>query len=131
MLRNFRVARDSEGGVMKEYLDDFDIDYSDDPTCPYCGHKTNDTCEMDHSESTFQNTCGHCDKVYLCNANIIISWSSQKADCLNTDEDTHLWTEWELVFKDGKWEQRRCKSCDSKETREIETKLDRIEHKGE
>ena len=52
---------------MKEY----DTEYQDEITCPYCGYKEEDS--WDYAERDNEYTCGECDKE--CELDVIIQFS--------------------------------------------------------
>lgn len=60
----------------------FDIDGSDQPVCPYCGHENSDDeyAIQQHGEEEVEFPCGHCGKEFLVRANILVTFTSRKTD---------------------------------------------------
>lgn len=66
----------------------------EDIECPYCEHPQN----INHDDGygyqegeTHQQQCEECNKTFTFTTSISFSYDVEKADCLNTDEDTHDW----------------------------------------
>lgn len=102
--------------------EEIDTKYTDYPTCPYCGYVDEDICEMDHSESESDTSCGECGKNYRYSASISVSWNTYKAPCLNGSP--HEWSEWGNEYSDV-W-RRKCEVCGKREheTRDKESSDD-------
>jgi len=51
---------------------------SSEATCPYCGHKDQDSWEIQEVEEDTESTCGNCDKTYNVRKEIYVSFVSWK-----------------------------------------------------
>ena len=91
-----------------------------DVNCPYCGYDV----EINHDDgygieedTTHQQTCGVCDKVFVFHTELTLSYETAKAACLNGGEHKmvrvrHLpryWPDWV-----------RCKYCGKDERGEYQ-----------
>lgn len=85
-----------------------------DINCPYCEHPQNinhDGGQGYSEDETHQQECENCKKTFIYTTAISFSYDVDKAECLNTDEDTHLWeatTTYPEFMK-----KMRCCVCDS------------------
>ena len=59
-----------------------DCDYTDNPTCPYCGHEETHAWELHgrHIEDSFKYWCGDCDQEVFCQPTMSVYYSTQKAE---------------------------------------------------
>lgn len=73
----------------------FETDYTDEITCPYCGYEEGDSWEYGDLESTGRVSCGSCGKEFWATRNVAITYSTEKVD-------------WKL---DGEKKIDRCANC--------------------
>lgn len=86
---------------------EIDHSYTDKPTCPYCGKTWSDD-DSYVEQSSKEDYCPECGKKFLIHANYQITYSTVKAECLNTGE--HVWEHkrWNDWNGDKYF---RCKEC--------------------
>lgn len=53
---------------------EFDTEYTQDVTCPWCGKEATDSWEMDDGEYD----CRWCDKPFYVNRNVSVDYSTEK-----------------------------------------------------
>ena len=88
-------------------------DYTDNITCPYCGHEREADGDDNHTEDSEETECYNCEKSFLYRASISVSWCSKKADCLN--DGKHQFRDWKDVGVDDFY-YRTCDTCSKRET---------------
>jgi hypothetical protein len=69
-----------------------DCEYTDDLVCPYCGAEIGDAWDIgDGKEGDLGKIeCDECNKKFTASRHVHFSYSSEKAPCLN-GEDEHQW----------------------------------------
>lgn len=80
--------------------------------CPYCDKENEDPyLEQPRVDEVFEHECEHCEKNFVFTIDWNISYSEEKADCLNGGE--HNWEKIcgypEEVYRN----KRRCSMCDA------------------
>ena len=53
-----------------------DTEWTNEPTCPYCGHVETDAWELGDPEAVTEGWCGSCGKDYLLTGSVTIRWLS-------------------------------------------------------
>lgn len=53
-------------------------DYTNNVTCPYCGHEEMDSNERRYDQG--EETCDHCGQLFIWNRNIEITYSTEKKE---------------------------------------------------
>lgn len=47
--------------------------------CPYCGHVYKDCLEIDSGEENMDDiTCAHCEEIFACTRNILITYTTEE-----------------------------------------------------
>lgn len=87
-----------------------------DVNCPYCGEEqdiNHDDCYGYDEDRTYQQECNSCDKVFIFNTTISLSYDVEKADCLNP-EGQHEWKQ--SITYPRRYTKMRCVICDTERT---------------
>ena len=69
------------GNPEKMTKNEFDIDFTDEPVCPYCGKVQWDAWEIDLGpglDGEGQISCGSCDKEFLIRRHCSVTYSTMK-----------------------------------------------------
>ena len=90
-------------------------EYTDETTCPYCGHEESDSWEIAGDDDCGETECGSCDKKYLFSRSVSVSYSTTKSPCLN-GEAPHDFKE--IRIYPTTWKLFRCRECSTEERRE-------------
>lgn len=55
-----------------------DHEWSNDPLCPYCGHKAQDAWEWGADTESGTHECGNCEKEYVWRMHIMVRYSTNE-----------------------------------------------------
>lgn len=89
-----------------------DYSYNDNAICPYCDHEESDSWEIEQntSEEWFQVECGSCEKTYLFERNISVTYNTERADCANGMTE-HKWENRVSAPREYSIGKQQCKVC--------------------
>jgi transcription elongation factor Elf1 len=74
------VLREAAEGRVKKEKKDFDTDYQQNITCPYCGYVDGDSWEVQfEANEEAQLECCDCEKKFTVIRNVSVDYSSYKA----------------------------------------------------
>lgn len=89
----------------------WDTNYTDEICCPFCGHETSESYELNSNDG--ETDCSECGKVFLYQRNITVEYTTYIGpDCIR-DKTKHQWKPIGLTYtaeRDGKT-YVRCKPC--------------------
>ena len=83
-----------------------------DIECPYCGEEQGICHDDGHGleeDKLHEDQCINCEKYFVFTTYIDISHQARPADCLNTDDDEHLWEATTTLPKE--MTKMECRSC--------------------
>ena len=55
---------------------EIDCEYTDEVTCPYCGHVHGDSWEIGGRHDSFEYQCHECEKDFDCYRNVEVTYTS-------------------------------------------------------
>jgi len=98
---------------MDNEIDEMDYEYQEEITCPYCGDKNIDSWEVGkgiNEGDLGEQECDNCGKKFIVERHLRITYSSEKAPCLN-NEGEHDFEKMIGVPKEYYVRRYRCKIC--------------------
>lgn len=97
-----------------EEQQEFDTDYTDEITCPYCGSTNDESYEYTEDDTTA--SCGSCGKDFLLSVHVSVDYSTKKCPCMN-GEEPHDFKNRDAWYK-GMTHVYKCKVCGTEERRD-------------
>lgn len=90
---------------------------SHDVNCPYCNEEI-EICHDDgfgfDEDMKHMYDCPSCEKMFVFTTSISVYHEAFTAECLNTEEDTHIWKLTNTWPR--KYSQWRCSDCETEKT---------------
>lgn len=90
---------------------------NDEAVCPYCDYEESDSWEIaqDSKDEKTLVECGSCDKQYLFERVVAVTYTTEKADCANNITE-HKWENNVSAPRSYSVGKQTCKTCFSERT---------------